>query len=278
MKRVWGHVLGGVSLLGIGVGVIIMAACKSDDSTLFVQDVLAQQLVTPGQQCLYTADPTQATISSGVLDTALRSEYDATFLVGNQAVPEVNSQQLATETDIITIAGAIVRITDSDGNQLADYTRLAAATVYPSSGGVPGYAPITVTILDSGTVGGDAQLQSIIHNPPGNTYRLVTYVQFFGQTTGGTSVKSDTFEFPIDVCYTCLIGYTNDPAYTTPNCAGSSASTASSSTLPEPCIPGQDDGISCTQCSEAVCQCPAQIFAGASSCTGTSTVADGGTD
>lgn len=275
MKRVWGHVLGGVSLLGVGV--IIMAACKSDDSTLFVQDVLAQQLVTPGQQCVYTADPTQAAISSGVLDTALRSEYDATFLVGNQAVPEVNSQQLATETDIITIAGAVVRITDSDGNQLADYTRLAAATVYPSSGGVPGYAPITVTILDSATVSGDAQLQSIIHNPPGNTYRLVTYVQFFGQTTGGTSVKSDTFEFPIDVCYTCLIGYTDDPAFTAqPNCAG--AASTSTSTLPEPCIIGQDDGISCTQCSEAVCQCPAQIFAGASSCLGTGSVADGGTD
>lgn len=271
MKRVWGHVLGGVSLLGIGV--IVMAACKSDDSTLFVQDVLAQQLVTPGQQCVYTADPTQAAISSGVLDTAFRSQYVATFLVGNQAVPEVNSQQLATETDIITIQGAVVRITDSDGNQLADYTTLAAATVYPSSGGVPGYAPISVTIVDNTTVSSDSALQQVIHGGYGNTYRLVTYVQFFGQTTGGTSVKSDDFEFPVDVCYACLIGFTNDPAETFfPNCGGAAASTTTS-TLPEPCILGQDVGIPCSECLPSnVCYC------GQSTCTGASVVADGGTD
>ena len=151
MKRVWGHVLAGVTL--VGVGAILVAACKHNDSTLFVQDVLSPPLVTQGQTCIFTADPTQPTISSGVLDYGLRTEYDANFLVGNQAVAKVNSQNLQTETDIITIQGAIVRITDAAGNQLANYTRLAASTVYPSTGTTPGYAPVTgVTIVDSATL------------------------------------------------------------------------------------------------------------------------------
>ncbi|HEY8091087.1 MAG TPA: hypothetical protein VIF09_24660, partial [Polyangiaceae bacterium] len=155
MKRVWGHVLAGVTL--VGVGAILVAACKHNNSTLFVQDVLSPPLVTQGQNCVFTADPTQPVISSGYLDYGLRQHYEANFLVGNQAVAKVNSQNLQTETDIITIQGATVRITDAAGNQLANYTRLAAASVYPSTGTAPGYASVTgVTIVDSDTLAADA--------------------------------------------------------------------------------------------------------------------------
>ena len=56
MKRVWGHLLAGVSLV-VGGGAVI-AACKHDDSTLFVQGVLAAQPVSAGAQCIFTSDPT----------------------------------------------------------------------------------------------------------------------------------------------------------------------------------------------------------------------------
>jgi hypothetical protein len=250
MKRVWGHVFSGVSLLGLGVAVI--SACKSDQSSLFIQDVLAQPLVTPGQACQFTADPTQPSISGGRLDIGFLSGYSATFLVGNQLVPEVNSQQLATETDIITIQGATVRITDAAGNQLAYFTQLAAQTVYPSSGGVPGYAPIQLTIVDQPTIStltSNSADNAIITG--GGTFRLVTYTKFFGYTTGGRSVTSDEFEFPVDVCYGCVVEYVNNPLYPKPNCGSPSeaaASSATTSTQPLACTPGEDDNVPCTSC------------------------------
>lgn len=248
MKRVLGHVLAGGTVLAAGAFLVV--ACKHDDSTLFVQDVLAPPLVTAGQTCTFTADPTQPTLSSGTLDYGLRQHYDANFLVGNQAVAKVNSQQLETETDIITIQGAIVRITDSAGNQLANYTRLAGATVYPSTGTTPGYAAITgVTIVDSATLAADTALQT---NIAGNgSSRLVTYTKFFGQTTGGTYVESGEFEFPVDVCYGCLVAYSaadQNPLAQTPNCINAAAAATSGASTPESCVPGQDFDIDCAEC------------------------------
>jgi hypothetical protein len=258
MKRVWGHLLAGVSLLFGAVAAT--GACKHDDSTLFVQDVLEAQPVSAGALCSFTADPTQPFISSGVLDLAFRTEYDPTYLIGNQAVAEVNSQQLATETDIITVEGAVVRITDAAGNQLNTYTRLASATVYPSTGGTPGYAPITVTTLDSNTLLTDTDLQSNV--TAGGTTRLVTYVTFFGQTTGGNSIQSDEFEFPVDVCkstaqFPCLVSFSPtdvNPAFPLPNCKGA-GSASSSSSLPSPCIQGQDFPVDCSLCAATITAC-----------------------
>jgi hypothetical protein len=247
MKRVWGHLLAGVSLLAGGIAA--MASCKHNDSTLFVQDVLAAQPVSQGAECTFTSDPTQQFISSGVLDLAFRSEYDPTYLIANQSVAEVNSQQLQTETNIITVEGAVVRITDAAGNQLNTFTRLASATVYPSSGTVPGYAPITVTTVDSATSTGLKFDNGIA------VIRLVTYVKFFGQTTGGNSIESDEFEFPVDVCNGCLVQFSStsdDPNSLQPNCR---AASSSSSSLPSPCVPGQDFGIDCSLCrSVPACQ------------------------
>jgi hypothetical protein len=251
MKRVWGHLLAGVSLLAGGIAA--MAACKHDDSTLFVVDVLQAQPVSAGAQCLFTSDPTQAHISSGVLDIAFLSEYNPTYLIANQSVAEVNSQQLATETNIITVQGAVVTITDAAGNQLNQFSRLAAASVDPASGAVPGYAPITVTTIDSNTIQADTALQNNV--AAGGTTRLVTYVKFFGQTTGGNSIESDTFEFPVDVCKGCLVQFSStsdNPDLAQPNCR---LAASSSSSLPSPCVKGQDFGFDCSLCqSVAACQ------------------------
>jgi hypothetical protein len=246
MTRVWGHIAAGVSLLA-GAGVTT-AACVHDDSTLFVQDVLAAPFVTQGQECTFNADPTQPFISQGVLDIDFRDEYTAEFLLGNQMVAEANSQQLQTETSTITIQGAVVRITDASGAQLNTFTRLAAATVYPSSGTTPGYTPIGLTIIDANTIRNNGSLQTTVAG--GGRSRLVTYVKFFGNTLGGKSVESDEFEFPVDVCKGCLITFTAtdiNPNASFPNCLGNGTSTSTTS-LPAPCVPGQDFPIDCSQC------------------------------
>ncbi len=69
MKRVWGHVLTGATVLaGLGTAGAVVSACVHDDSTLFVSRVLAQQLVATGMQCVYTGDPTQPSVPAGILD------------------------------------------------------------------------------------------------------------------------------------------------------------------------------------------------------------------
>jgi hypothetical protein len=257
MKRVWGHILAGLTLLGGGGATV--SACVHDNSTLYVRNVLAQQLVSNGQQCIYTPDPTQTFISSGVLDVDFRSQYDAVYLVGNQTVPRGDPNTPKAETSRITVQGGIVRITDSSGQQLKTYTRLTSATIDPQSGTTPSFEPVFLTILDHDTV------ESFRPSLGGATrphVRLVTYVRVYGYTLGGQYVESDEFEFPVDVCQGCLIAFAPqdiDPNYPAPNCAA--AKTGAASSLPVPCNPGQDYTVDCSQCA-AIPDCNPNVPAG----------------
>jgi hypothetical protein len=250
MKRVWGHVLTGLSFVTVGA-VAFAAACAHDDSTIFVQDVLAPQEVSNNQPCVFTSSTTQGVLASGTLDVAFRDHYSPTYLVGNQMVPEQSTQQLMTETSTVNIQGAVVRITDAAGNQLSTFTRLAAGTIYPSTGGVPGYAPITVLTIDHDTIVNNAAIQAnVVKSALPGTVRLVTYVRFFGKTLGGRYVESNEFEFPVDVCRGCLITFSAQDINTTglypiPNCVGNGNTTMQQAV---PCALGQDLLIDCIQC------------------------------
>jgi hypothetical protein len=245
MKRVWGYVSTGLLLVGGSVlAAALFPACVHDNSTLFVYDVLAPNFVTAGMACTFTADPTQPVISSGTMDVALTPEYTAVFLVANQIVPRGDPTQPHTETSYIKIEGAVVTITDSSGNQLNTYTKPVAATVPPSSGTTPGFASLGLVIVDSTT---SSTLGAM------GTDRIVSTVRFFGHTTGGESVESDNFGFPIDACRGCLVAFpvsSNNPAAAIqPNCDFAAASTSNSGSTNLPCFPGQDLAISCTTCA-----------------------------
>jgi hypothetical protein len=239
-----------VGLTLLGAGLVLSVGCTHDNSTIFVFDVLAPQLVSNGGPCMFTSETTQAFISSGFLDVALRDNYTPTFLVGNQMVPEVNSQQLMTETSTVQIQGAIVRITDSAGTQLANFTRLTSATIFPSTGGVPSFAPVTVLVLDSNTIAS----QNVAL---GATSRLVTFTKFFGQTLGGRNVETGEFEFPVDICSGCLISFSaanNSPACPQPNCVKALTGTMMMQQSVS-CTPGQDSAIDCSVCVGSVAAC-----------------------
>jgi hypothetical protein len=243
MKRVCGHVLAGLTLL-VG-GDMMVSACVHDDSTLYIRDVLQNPLVSNGQVCMYTSDPTQTFIPSGILDMSLRSDYEAWFLVGNQTVPRGDPTAPKVETSRITVEGGIVRITDVMGNNLpgGSYTTSSATTVDPENGTNPGFAPVDLIALDYGTV------QKYGPAGPGVSVRLITNVRVFGHTLGGQYVESNEFPFPVDLCRGCLISFSAqdiDPNLPFPNCAG--AATTTMSTLPVPCIPGENDAIDCSQC------------------------------
>lgn len=254
MKRVvWEHVFAGLAALA-GCAAVI-SACAHDDSTLFVRSVLAPQLVSNGNVCVFSSDPGQPYLSSGVLDLDFRHDYEATYLVGNQIVPKGNPAQSRSETSFVTMKGAIVRITNAGGQQLRTFTRDLAATIPPAVGGTPSYSSMSVLTIDHTTV----EDPNVIAAGSPDTVRLVTYVRFFGDTLGGQYVESDEYEFPVDVCFGCLVQFAPQDMATgvadggipfrAPNCIGN-VTTGSTSTLPVPCIRGQDIPVDCSQCQD----------------------------
>jgi hypothetical protein len=262
MKRVLGHCLAGLTLMSGGIALI--AACQHNDSSLFVYDVLYPTPVSQGQQCQFTADPNQPVLSVGSLDLGFSSTYYAHFLVGNQLVEQASSQNLKTETSIINIEGALVQVTDAAGNQLDNFKTLAAGTVLPSTGTLPGYAAIGATIASQTAVSAlvKSEQTNLAH---GGTTTLVTYVKFYGHTLGGTYIESNNFEFPIVIGMTSaqgggfLVNFSQSEAaqcngvqLTGLNCLAPSSTAMS---LPVPCTLGQDTPIDCSQCQAfPVCQ------------------------
>jgi hypothetical protein len=250
MNRVWRYIVSGAAILA-GSGAAV-SACSHDDSTLFVRNVLAPQLVTNGQTCLFTTDPTQTYLPTGILDVAFPTGgYFAWFLVGNQLVPRGDPTAPKTETSYVNIQGATIRITDTMGNPLPGtppFTRLTSATIAPSAGTTVSYEPIGVTIIGEPTVQALINSNQVTAN---RSVRLITYVRFFGQTLGGQYVESNEFEFPVDVCRGCLIRFAPqdiDLRCGIPNCHG----TGMGGALPVPCYRGQDFPIDCSQCQDVL--------------------------
>jgi hypothetical protein len=254
MNRFWVHLATGLTSM-VGVSVIV-SACAHDDSSFFLQDVLAPPLGAGTSGCVFTADPTQALLSEGILDVELignfANAYEAVFLAGNQLIPEGNQAQQTTETSRIVIQGAVVTITDAAGAQLAYYTTLGAGFLNPSNGTSPGYGGVTFTIVDPTTIEAlKGQLGWL------ERQTIVTYTKAFGTTLGGDHIESNTFIFPITVCKGCLIEFFTDPAQVPqPNCQAVVPATSGG---PAVCFFGQEAAIPCIDCYslDAACRCGA---------------------
>jgi hypothetical protein len=281
MNRLWGGV--SAALMAVAGTGAVLSACASDDSTIFVYDVLAPQVVSAGTPCSFTSDPTQPQIlGGGVLDVDLRGEYDPTYLVGNQLVAQANPTAARTETSFVTLQKATVIVKNDQQVTVDQFEDLVSTTIAPASGGTPSYGPITVTTIDNAT--------AIDQGPPPGDHtdqvRLLTYVQFFGQTLGGDSVQSDVYQFPVILCRGCLVTIAAadiSPLYQSPNCVGSGQMAATSG----PCAIGQDLSVDCSLCQSISSDCspPAIPIADAgtttattSTSTSTSTSTDAGTD
>jgi hypothetical protein len=278
MKRLWTHVVGAVSAI---CGLAIVApACAHDDSSFFIQNVLAPPQGSSTTGCVFTATPTSPSLPSGLIDVQAISlfadAYYAEFLMANQIIPEGNQQLLQTETSRIIIQGAVITITDAAGNQLAYYTALGAGEIDPSAGEVPGYGLSAFMIVDPSTI---KTLQGRI--PPGQSETIITYTKAYGTTLGTDHVESNTFEFAIEACNGCLIQYDSVPVAITlasgvmetsptPNCCGPAPTTSAAKTF---CYFGQDSGsVDCHDCAEdQICACGPN--ASAAECTALRTTA-----
>jgi len=224
MKRLFQRVLSASVVLGL----FVATACAHDDSSLFIRSVQAPD------SCTYKNDPTQLSLLGGTVDAAFLASYRPVVLVGNQLLAQQKNESFRTETSRISLEGATVTLTDTQGAELTSFTSLTSGFVDPGSGSSPGWGLASVTLIDPKTI--DALRTQI---PKGGTKKLVAHFKVFGHTLGGNSIESNEAQFPIDVCYGCLVFRPADALCSQLADVGS---------VKAPCVAGQDEPIDCRLC------------------------------
>jgi hypothetical protein len=257
MKRFWGHAIAATGAIIIAANVF--PACAHDDASIFINGVLAPPAAgaSNGQGCLYTADPTQQHLTSGLVDVALLRSYSAILLIGNQLIPRASAEQGRVETSRVEIQGAIITVTDVAGNNVhAPYTRSAAMTVDPAQGATPGYVYYGLELVDHTILDPIASSLTLRGDPT----RLLVHIKVFGNTLGGEHVETNDFQFPLDVCLGCLVTFPASAiSPVTGLCTGASGGGGSATTF-APCVVGQDQPVPCSLCpTEQACVPPSGI-------------------
>lgn len=204
-----------------GVGAL---GCAENESSLFVRAVLDINEA----ECVADPDPESPILLFGVWDRSFESGYIAPLLVGNQMAPQGNFDKIRTETDAVTIRGAEVRRTTSEGVE-SEFSVPATGFIDAAIGEQePGYGVAAATL-------------GVPDDDFGTAEYIIVNVKVFGETLGGRAIESNELTFPIELCDGCLIflpqGATVDP--TTGACVGGEDAEI-------PCKPGQDRGFPCT--------------------------------
>jgi hypothetical protein len=237
-----------VSALAVGAAAVASPGCAESEAMIFIRQVQAR-VATGSTGCIPDASPSSTFIEEGILDVEFRLQYDAALLVGNQLVPRGNSSQLRTETSRIALQGAVVRVQDSNGVvQWGPVTVPGSGFIDPASGTNPSYG-LTDAILLGPEYG--ARLQAELSGMPGLRRHLTAIVKVFGRTLGGLNVDSGEWQFPLTVCFGCLLTFpreAEDPkVMPRPNCM---ASATTGTTILSPCAVGQDDKVDCRVCKQ----------------------------
>ena len=229
--------------LAVGVVAAVATACVENKGSIYVQGIMAPPIPQPGQPCTYTPQASSTTLFQGTLDVGFADSYTAVFLVGNQMVQRGSASQVRAESSRVQLLGGVVRLTDTTGAQVANFTALGSGYAEAASGNTPGYGAIALTVIDPATV--ENVLRPAVSN--GSSKRLIANVKVYGQTLGGLRVESGEYPFPVDVCAGCLVRIPADA----PTCVSS----GSSAQLVSPCVLGQDTAIDCRLCNSYSALC-----------------------
>jgi hypothetical protein len=242
---------------GLLAGTALLAAaaigpgCAEAESSLFIRHVVARQ----APDCIAQAEPDGVFIGTGLIDVALRDEYQGSLLVGNQLVPRGSQELVRSETNRIALRTGTVRIEDVGGTVLGDFEVPITGFVDQSTGIEPGYGLASMPIIDSATVN---KVRSTIAK--GASKRLVAFIKITGQTLGGSEVSTGEFQFVVQACNGCLVQFppeADDPTVDGVDClAPTEAGNQNNNDLP--CIVGQDQITDCRLCvgSSPACERP----------------------
>jgi len=228
----------------------LAAGCADDNSSLFIYGV--QYPVPPG--CFLIADPTQRMLDYGYLDLAIRSNYIAWLLVGNQLTPRGAKLNTRTETMQVSLSGAEVQLTDSQGNALADkFSVYGSGFATPSKSETPGLGLFAAQLIPD-PIGQKFKDPSFGVVGTTTLKQVIAKVRVFGQTTGNQDVESAELSFPISVCYGCLISYPVSSLSADGTQCVANATTGGGGQVVS-CNVGQDDIIPCTLCAATLDVC-----------------------
>jgi hypothetical protein len=245
MLRINGKAL--LITLALGLGA---SGCADNESSLFVEGILD----ISSSDCVARPDASATFLSIGVLDVGLADGYIAAVQVGNQVTQQGNRDKLRTETSRIHLEGATGSVFTVDGQEL-DFEVIGTGFVHPASGTDPGLAAMFVNIVTS------QQIQTLRDAGPAAWGQMVVRFRVYGTTLGGKEIESGDYDFPISVCNGCLIEYppsaNSAPAGMPYECGGGDDENTEEANV---CFLGQDQRISCTECSAVldICRFEAQ--------------------
>src|SRR5262245_50795661 len=97
----------GIALF-LGAGTM---ACTDEKTSLFI----VGNVVIESPECVARSDSSSLLFLTGLLDVALKLDYEAILLVGSQLTPRGDKGNLRTETMITTITGAEVHLYTDTG-------------------------------------------------------------------------------------------------------------------------------------------------------------------
>ena len=228
--------MGNRTVLGFCGVAMALSACADNETSLFVEGIL---LGDP-PECEYRADPGSARLFSGIMDVSFTTEYQAVLLVGNRQIPRGSKEQLRTETMGVQVRGAEVRLSDSEGRPVDEYSVPSSGYVAPTTAEAPGYGASVVALIAADT-GRDLRAEL----EPGEERTIVADVRVFGETGGGDELTSGSTNFVIRVCRNCLRVVPEDPEIT--------CTSGSSEGLVNGCFTGQDAHTDCRFCATNDC-------------------------
>jgi len=220
LTRRWIRVAGLTAVLGLSA-----SGCVQNESSLFVQGVLALE----EGDCSTTADPGADLLANGIMDRLLTDRYMGALLVGNQMVPRGSADQIRTETARVSLRGAEVRLSNTSGDNLREFSVDGTGFVDAASGTTPGYGVLFATLIPS---------------PDGLEADVIATVKVFGRTLGGREMESGELAFPIQICRGCLISFPLDAIDDNTGLCRRAADAA----IDEPCVIGQDSPVDCRLC------------------------------
>lgn len=248
MKRFLGRaVVVCASALVIGAA---LPACVENDQSIFIRSVLAPSTNRQNGACVYTGDPQQPELFRGIVDVGIRDNYRAVVLVGSQMLSRGDPSSARVESNRVHLNGAIVRVQEPNGAQIAEFTALASGFADVGSNNNPAYGTMQIVAIDAPTAG---ILRGQLSGRDARK-QLVVQLKVFGKTLGGVDLESNEHQFTLEACNGCLVTRTVDPAQPGVACPDS---TTASATDQLPCEPGQDEATPCNLCrGQAVCDNP----------------------
>lgn len=187
---------GAVAAALTGATMFAGAGCADNESSLFIYGIKTGQ--APG--CVVDNSITGTYVYTGIMDLAFRGSYTAHLLVGNQLVKRGSSDQVRTETSRIELHTAEVTVEDVQGATVSSYTVPISGIVTTGTGNDPGFGITDVLMLDP-----TVATKYLSTTATSGQALVVSKVKLFGRTLGGTELASNLLEFPIELCFGCLV-------------------------------------------------------------------------